>query len=488
MGMNYLTLLLALPLTGSALLFLGVRRINNYLSGVIALLLSLSTMIISCLLLLDGARIKSVALTLPWIESLRISFSLYFDGLTAILLLTMTFITTLALLYSLGYFKGRDSFNGASFYSLVLLFLAGVLGVVLSADLILFYLFWEAMLLPAWAMVTYFGLDKERSGAIGLKYFIFTHVGAVLILAAILIMYSVTGTTSMLSLKSVLPGLDIGLLRGISLLLIIGFAFKMAIFPLHSWLPETYANAPMPATILLSAVMINAPIYGYLRFFFSVLPRNSITPFILFMMVFALISQFYGAIMAMSERCIKKMIAYSSISQMGYVLFGIASLTQLGVAGATFHIINHGIIKALLFMSVGAVIYSTGKHYSEDLGGLAGPLPYTALLGTVGALAIAGVPLFSAFQSEWMIFAGGFQSQYPILAAISVFGVVFTAAYALLFVAKTFFGKLRSGSPKESPLSLRVSMVVLALSTLAIGIWPTYVSKLVQMAVRMLGV
>ena len=478
--------ILAIPLMGSALLFFGARRLSLNVSGTIALLFSSATFALAVKNILSG--LTPTRISLPWISDLGIKLSFYFDPLTAILLLVITSITTLAVLYSIGYFKKSGSFNAPAFYSLTLLFLSGMIGVVISSDLILFYFFWELMLLPSYAFVAYFGEDKARSSAIAIKYFIFTHIGAVLILAAILILFSATGSADIMQIRTTVTKLDPVLLKAVTAMFIIGFAVKMAIFPLHSWLPETYSNAPIPATILLSSVMINAPIYGFLRFFFTLLPRQSVMPFMLFMLTFALISQFYGAILAMSERNIKKIIAYSSVSQLGYVLFGIASFNALGERGAVFHIINHGIIKALLFMGVGAVIFATGKLSVENLGGLTAKLPFTALVSAVGALAIAGVPLFCAFQSEWLIFAGGLSGKYPVLAAIAVAGATFTAAYALLFLSRVFFGEAKQAAVKNIPFSMGIPMGLLALATLIIGICPWFFSKLVENAVKMLGV
>ncbi|MCX5748906.1 MAG: NADH-quinone oxidoreductase subunit M [Candidatus Saganbacteria bacterium] len=484
---NFLLVLLA-PLFGAVFIFFLAGKFGRTTIGVLAFAISSLTFLSSLAIFLRTPVVKTITIVAPWVNVLGLTFSFYFDVLTMTVLLISTFVTSVALLYSIGYFKDQNDFSAGSFYSLVLLFLTGIIGVFVSANLILFYLFWELMLLPTFAITAYFGEDKERSGAIAIKYFIFTHIGAVLILAASLLLYAAAGTADFMSLKSVLPLIDLSLVRVAVFMFIVGFGLKMAIFPLHSWLPDTYTNAPTPATVIMASVMMNASIYGFIRFFFTILPRDSVSPFIPLILVLAVISQYYGAILAMVEKNIKRMIAYSSISQMGYVLFGIGTLTFLGVSGATFHIINHTIIKALLFMTVGAVFMAVKKYDTDDLGGLMPLIPMVALTGSAGALAIAGVPLFGAFQSEWMIFAGGFRTAYPVIAGFAVAGALFTAAYSLRFIAAIFFGEQKLPQVNKIPAAMIFSMSVLALSSLLIGVCPWFFSKAVQIAVKLLGV
>lgn len=489
--MDILTIFLIMvlvPLLGSVLFYLFAGRFNTKTCGLLAFSMTFITFLTSLMLALKEPVVKTISIIAPWINVLGITISFYCDMLTMIVLVTSTFVASAAVLYSVGYFKGRSDLDARSFYSLILLFLAGLIGVLVSGNLILFYLFWEMMLLPTFALIAYFGEDKARSAAIALNYFIFTHIGAVLILFSFLLMFALTGTSDMMSLRSILPTVDPGLVKAAALILMIGLGLKMAIFPLHSWLPDAYEMAPTPVTVIMASVMMNASIYGFLRFFFTVLPRGSITPFILLMLSLAVISQFYGAIMALVQKNIKRMIAYSSISQMGYVLFGIGSLSFLGASGAAFHIINHTVIKALLFMTVGAVFIATKKYDTEKLGGLTASLPLVALFGAAGALAISGVPLFGAFQSEWLIFAGGFKTAYPVLASFAVAGALFTAAYALRFIAEIFFGSRSDVQVGKVPSAMVLSMSLLAFLTLLIGVYPWYFAKAVQIAIKVLGV
>ena len=482
------SLVLILPFAGSILIFLFGRDKGFFSSGTWAGVFSFAAMAAAVSLLFFPPMDKTVSITAEWIKLIGIRGGFYCDGLSMMAAAVSSVVAFLTVLYSLGYFKNEKGFNPRAFYSLVLLFLTGLNGVFFSSDLILFYLFWEMMLLPTFAFVAYFGADKERAFAIAVKYFIFTHLGAVLLLFAFLMLFAITGTTDILSIKYMLSAAPLFPLKIVALLLFFGFAVKLAVFPMHSWLPETYVNAPYPATILMSAVMMNAGIYGLIRFLFGVMPKASVEPYLLLMMVLAVISQLYGASLAYVEKNIKKLIAYSSISQMGYVLFGAATVTALGLSGAAFHLVNHSVIKALLFMTAGAVFLAAKNENTDQLGGLARSLPLLALLGSVACLAISGVPLFGAFQSEWMIFAGGFLSAYPWLAALSVTGIVLTAAYALRFVALVFFGEKQTSIADRPGRLIYVPMALLALATLLIGLFPGYLSYFVRLSIRMLGV
>jgi len=254
---------------------------------------------------------------------------------------------------------------------------------------------------------------------------------------------------------------------------IIGFCVKMAIFPLHLWLPDAHAVAPMPVTIMLAAAMLSMGTYGILRFPLSIFSPARMAPFAVPMIVAGLLSELYGALMALAEQDIKRIIAYSSVSQMGYILFGLGTLTYDGIAGATLHVIYHAIVKALLFMCVGLVIRASGRRNIAELRGLGSAMPVAAICTAVGALAIAGTPPFCIFNSEWMIFSGGFYTAHIGLSILTVFGSLLTVAYALLFVGRIFFGVLPEGlTVKQLPWAMLAPTVLLAILALVGGLFP----------------
>jgi NADH-quinone oxidoreductase subunit M len=307
---------------------------------------------------------------------------------------------------------------------------------------------------------------------VALKYFIFTHLGSLMVLVGLIVLYDATGSGSFSVLRAgvALAPSTVTMVIG---LFLVGFCVKMAIFPLHLWLPDAHGVAPMPVTIMLAAAMLSMGTYGVLRFPMGVFNLDQMTPFAVPMMVAGIVSELYGALIALVEQDIKRIIAYSSVSQMGYILFGLGTLTYNGVAGATLHVIYHAIVKALLFMCVGLVIRASGRRRIGDLRGLGGSMPLTAVCTAVGALAIAGTPPFCIFNSEWMIFAGGFSTAHTGLSVLTIFGSLLTVAYALQFVGRIFFGVRPKGlTVNTRPWAMLAPTVLLAVLALVGGLFP----------------
>jgi NADH-quinone oxidoreductase subunit M len=246
--------------------------------------------------------------------------------------------------------------------------------------------------------------------------------------------------------------LPLGMQTFLTLFFLIGFCIKMAIFPLHIWLPDAHTVAPMPVTIVLAAAMLAMGTYGILRFPIALFPLETMQNFAIWMMVAGVVSEIYGTLMALAENHVKRIIAYSSVSQMGYILFGLGSLTEQGMMGGIMHVVYHAIVKTLLFMVVGIILNATREKYINKLGGLAKLLPATSVCAAIGVLGISGMPPLGIFNSEWMIFAGGFQSGYPVfLTVISLIGSLFTVFYGLRFFGKIFFGDLRPIDSRGNP-------------------------------------
>jgi NADH-quinone oxidoreductase subunit M len=319
------------------------------------------------------------------------------------------------------------------------------------------------MLIPSYFLIAYWGSGKPR--IVGMKYFLFTHAGAAALIFGILTTFAVTGTFNLLELPDLLASVAPGILKAIMILMFIGFAVKLAIFPVHTWLPDAHAEAPTPISVLLSGVMIKTGAYAIVRITLTLFPSQIMTV-AYGLAILAIITVFWGGIMAFVQTDIKRMLAYSSVSQVGYILFGIMSLN-------VFNIINHGIAKGLLFMCAGAVIYVTGVRDMNKLGGLASKMPVTAVATLCGGLSIAGTPPFAGFASEWMIFAGGFAAGYTILAFLAVGAAIITAAYYLRMVKRVFFGECPSNlsNAKEAPISMLIPICILTFFTVAYGIF-----------------
>lgn len=467
-GAMWLITILGAPLAAAILLSL-LRGRGARLAGWITGLAATLSLAATFALLPTLQRGDVPALALEWIPVANIRLTLHLDWLTFPFLVTEAAVTLLAVIYSWGYHTVDE--RTPYFYALLMLFAVGMSGTTLADDMFLFYIFWELMLVASCALIAVWG-EGEQRGAVALKYFIFTHLGSLMVLVGLIMLYDASGSDSFSALRAGVA-LAPGLVTIVTTLFIIGFCVKMAIFPLHLWLPDAHSVAPMPVTIMLAAAMLSMGTYGVLRFPMSIFSVAQMTSFAVPMMVAGIVSEVYGALMALAEQDIKRIIAYSSVSQMGYILFGLGTLTYDGIAGATLHVIYHAIIKALLFMCTGLIIRATGRRGIAELGGLGGEMPLVALCTGVGALAIAGMPPFCLFNSEWMIFAGGFHTAHLGLSILTLFGSLLTVAYALWFVGRIFFGSRPDGlTVNRLPWAMVVPTLLLAALALIEGLFP----------------
>lgn len=466
--MNFTELLLTgiilLPVSGIILLLLW-RTASKTQAAIVAIISEGFALFIPLILLAQLKAGQPVSFSVPWIPTLGISFSLELNWLSLIFLLTEVLVTLAAMVYSLGEKTGEKA--SSYYYSLLLLFSLGMSGTTLADDVFLFYVFWELMLIASVLLILIWGSGDNRP-RVALKYFIITHIGSLLVLVCLITLQVQTGTASLAELTQRAGSLPIGMQTFLTLFFLIGFCVKMAIFPLHIWLPDAHTVAPMPVTIVLAAAMLAMGTYGILRFPIALFPLETIQKFAIWMMVAGVISEIYGALMALAENHIKRIIAYSSVSQMGYILFGLGSLTEQGMMGGIMHVVYHAIVKTLLFMVVGIILNATREKYIHKLGGLAKLLPATSVCAAIGVLGISGMPPLGIFNSEWMIFAGGFESGYPVfLTVISLIGSLFTVFYGLRFFGKIFFGDLKpidsTGNPKKALLVPTIAVTVFLL-------------------------
>jgi NADH-quinone oxidoreductase subunit M len=464
----WLLTILGAPLVGAVVLSLLGRR-GMRASGWVAVAASALSLIAVFALLPSLERGVTPAFRIRWIPATNISLALRLDWLTFPFVLTEAAVTLIAALYSLGYHHQDES--SSFFYALLMLFAVGMSGTTLADATFLFYIFWELMLLASAILIAIWG-EGERRTAITMKYFIFTHFGSLMVLVGLIVLFNASGTDSFSALR---VGVDLAssLVGPVIALFLVGFSVKMAIFPLHLWLPDAHTVAPMPVTIMLAAAMLSMGTYGVLRFPMSVFTRADMVRFAVPMMVAGIISEVYGALMALAAQDIKRIIAYSSVSQMGYILFGLGTLSYNGVLGATLHVIYHATVKALLFMCAGIVIRATKRRRINELGGLREAMPVLAVCTGVAALAIAGTPPFSVFDSEWMIFSGGFSTAHIGLSVLTLFGSLFTVAYALWLFGRIFFGTRPKGlSVDPVPWLMLAPTVFLAVLSLVEGLIP----------------
>ncbi len=454
----------------AALIMLVARPKNRWVLPVIAIAAVILSFISAISLLPILRNEQSISISLPWIETLGISFLIQIDWLSFPYLITELAVTFVALIFCLG-----DPFSlkqNKYYYILILLFSWGMAGTTLADDMFLFYIFWEVMLVTSCGLILLWGLDVRRE-TIALKYFIITHFGSLTVLVAMLILFSQTGSTSLADLRGNPIALAPGLITLIMVLFLVGFCTKMAIFPMHLWLPDAHTAAPMPVTIMLAAAMLSMGTYGILRFPFSFLTIDQLSKFAIPMMIVGLISEIYGALMALAERDIKRIIAYSSVSQMGYILFGLGSMTRDGITGASMHVIYHAIVKALLFIVVGIVLETTHRKNIDNLGGLIKHMPVVTGLALVGVLGISGMPPLGIFTSEWMIFTGGFQAANFGLTVITIISSLLSVIYALRFMGLIFIRKSsETFAVTKMPVWAVVPGIVLVIVLVITGVFP----------------
>jgi len=364
------------------------------------------------------------------------------------------------------------------YFALYLTFSMGMLGTVLATNLIEFYVFFELMLVPAFFMVAFYGYGARRR--IALMFFFWTHVGAVILLLGLLAMGFFAGGFDYVTVKENASKIPAEWISLIIFSLVIGLGVKLAAFGLHIWLPYAHSEAPTPISALLSPAMIGIGAYGLLRLWMDLL-TGDYTQYSIYINLWGLVTMIYGGAMALMQDDIKRVLAYSSISQMGYILFGLGSESVLGISGATLMYVSHGLGKALLFMMAGSIILQTGTRSMSQLGGLAGKMPYTAVLAMIGGLTIIGIPPTSGFMAEWITFNGALQSGVEhaetlrvVVFALGLVATLLTAGYILWMYKRIFFGKIPEKliHVRDSNRYITATMAFLAAMTLIVGVYP----------------
>jgi proton-translocating NADH-quinone oxidoreductase chain M len=364
------------------------------------------------------------------------------------------------------------------YFALYLAFSMGMLGTVLATNLIEFYVFFELMLVPAFFMVAFYGYGARRR--IALMFFFWTHVGAVILLLGLLAMGFFAGGFDYVTVKENASKIPAEWISLIIFSLVIGLGVKLAAFGLHIWLPYAHSEAPTPISALLSPAMIGIGAYGLLRLWMDLL-TGDYTQYSIYINLWGLVTMIYGGAMALMQDDIKRVLAYSSISQMGYILFGLGSESVLGISGATLMYVSHGLGKALLFMMAGSIILQTGTRSMSQLGGLAGKMPYTAVLAMIGGLTIIGIPPTSGFMAEWITFNGALQSGVEhaetlrvVVFALGLVATLLTAGYILWMYKRIFFGKIPEKliHVRDSNRYITATMAFLAAMTLIVGVYP----------------
>ncbi len=457
---------IAIPLTVAALMPLLARAYEK-LPDVLA------SLVMAALLGLGIYYIRPIAAgaAFEWDLSaygLPNAFSLRLDGLALLLLITISMVSLFACLFSVDYMEHYGS--KGSFYALFLLMVAGMNGLVMTTDLFNLYVFLEVASITSYALVA-FGQQHDEVEA-AFKYLMLSVVATTGMLLAMSFIYFMTGALRFDAIQAAMQGSMNPRLTGLCLaLFLMGFGLKAAVVPFHAWLPDAHPSAPAPISAMLSGVVIKVSgIYALARIIFGIFGFTPPVAHIL--TALGLLSMVGGALIALGQHDFKRMLAYSSISQVGYIVLGLATGSPLGVLGALFHLFNHATFKGLLFLDAGATEYATGTRNLNRMGGLNNRLPITGLTTTVGTFSIAGVPPFNGFWSKLLIILALAQAGMYVSALLAVGVSVLTLWYFLLIQRKAFFGKLAAGLEhvKEVPFFMAAATFCLALICLLVGL------------------
>jgi multicomponent Na+:H+ antiporter subunit D len=385
------------------------------------------------------------------------------------MLVTIALVGLCITLYSVNY---MDHYGAkANFYALFLVMLAGMNGLVLVTDLFQVYIFLEVAAVASYALVA-FGLGHDELEA-SFKYLMLSAVASAFIVLGIALLFGATGALSFDGVALGLQSLEAKYLAGLcAAFFVFGFGLKAALVPFHAWLPDAHPSAPAPISAALSGLLIKVSgVYALARIFLNVFGLTPALSTVL--MYLGVISMVTAALLALGQRDFKRMLAYSSISQIGYIILGIGLGTPLGILGGLFHLVNHALAKSLLFLNSGSVQMATGTRNLDEMGGLGKRMPVTAATTVVGSLSIAGVPPLNGFWSKLIIIVALIQAGHWGFALLAILASVLTLWYYLLIQRRAFFGQLneRWQAVREAPFWMTASTVILALACLAVGVF-----------------
>ena len=422
-----------------------------------------------------------------WIEPLGLKMSFGMDGISLLMVILTSFVFLLALIASKSNIRIKHKF----YYSMIFLLQTAVLGVFCARDMFLFFMFWELELIPMYFLIGQWGGGQCKASA--MKFVLYTFAGSLFMLLGILLLHfynfatygAMTADFSQIAVSA--PEFPMFMQVLISILLLIGFAVKIPIVPLHTWLPDAHVDAPTPVSMILAAILLKMGAFGLIRFNMAILPEafKLIAPVL---MIFALINIIYTALVAYSQTDLKKIVAYSSISNMGIVLLGLCSLDLIGFSGAVFQMIAHGVISAGLFMLVGIIYIRTKTREISNLGGLGASMPRLMGFGAILTFASVGLPLLIGFVGEFLVFLGAFNSPLDNVSHIKIYSIIaililiLSAAYMLRFLHKTFWGNIFEKWSKISDITNHEFVVLFALILVIafFGIFPMSILDIVQ--------
>ncbi len=486
---HILSVVLFTPLVG-AVLALFIPRENDHAHRVLGNVFGMLGFIVSIPLVwwfnpgLPGFQFKE---NVNWIPSIGARYTLGIDGISFLLVMLTTLLGAISILSSWSAIEIRRK----EYYILFLLLQAGMLGAFMSLDFFLFYVFWEVMLVPMYFLIGVWGSERRLYAAI--KFFLYTLAGSMLMLLAILAIYfkyhemSGVYTFDILTLLAATPSFSLALQQWLFWGLFFAFAIKVPMFPFHTWLPDAHTEAPTAGSVILAAVLLKMGTYGFVRFSLPMLPQASSSRTIVAVMAtLSIIAIVYGALVCMMQKDMKKLIAYSSVSHLGFCTLGIFALTPQGLSGSVLQQINHGISTGALFLIVGILYERRHTRMISEFGGLSTPMPSFAAIYLIISLSSLGMPLLNGFIGEFTILSGVFEVSKS-WTAWGVLGIILGAAYLLWLYQRVMFGPVTNpANERLMDLNARefATLVPLVLLALWIGVYPKPFFRYLDLPVR----
>ena len=413
-----------------------------------------------------------------WIGAGDAGFSVHYflgvDGLSAPMVLLTGLLSLAAVLVS-----WRIDVRQKEYFIWLLILETAVAGVFLSLDLIQFFFFWELELLPMYMLISIWGSGRARYSA--MKFVLFTMAGSALMLAGFLVLGLEAGTFDIAVLTAEAPSDALIPLGVVFWLIMAAFLVKLPVFPLHTWLPDAHTDAPTAVSVMLAGVLLKMGGYGILRIALPIMPKEA-QDFRVILAVIAVVTVIYGAVLTLQQRDLKRLVAYSSVSHMGFVLLGVSAMGAVGLSGAALQMFTHGVITGLLFIVVGLMYDRTHTRQISDLGGLLHQMPVLGLVAIIAGFASLGLPALSGFVAEFAVFVGTLQ-EHPAATIISVFGVVLAAGYILWAVQRVFTGPVNerwSGLSDATEWWELTAMAGMLVFVIGVGVFPRLLTDVVE--------
>lgn len=437
-----LSIMLFVPLIGAIFVYLLGKNPKN--ARWLAVIISLVPLILSIILVMNflgvGTGIELASDSsgtyigfeqASWIPQFNISYILGVDGLSISLIFLTTLLSTLAMVFS-----WDERYRVREFYAMLLFMETAIMGVFIALDFFLFFIFWELGLVPMYFLIAVWGGPRKKYAAI--KFFLYTQAASLLVLLGIVVMYFYTGTFSMITAIESAGIIPIGVQNLLFIALLIGFGTKLPMVPMHTWLPDAHVEAPTAGSVLLAGILLKMGGYGILRFNVQMIPQAT-EYFLPLLAILGVISIVYGAVVCLAQDDLKRMVAFSSISHMGFVLLGIAAYNTIGITGAVFMMFAHGLVSPALFMIAGSVGHKTGTRNISELGGITAKMPVTGGFMMIGFMASLGFPGLVGFPAELAVFMGTYD-RFGLWVLIPVIAVILTAAYYIFAMQRAIFG------------------------------------------------